>query len=80
MPAENASKSMTKIALITGASRGLGRHIATALAAKGCDLVLVGRDKPRLLAAGRDIRAAVGSCDTSRRPGAAWAGANNRVA
>jgi NAD(P)-dependent dehydrogenase (short-subunit alcohol dehydrogenase family) len=62
-----------KLAVVTGASRGLGRHIATALAARGCDLVLVGRDKPRLLAAGRDIsdldpklRLSCLDCDLSR--------------
>lgn len=44
-----------KLAVVTGASRGLGRHIAGSLAASGCDLVLVGRDKSRLLDVAREI-------------------------
>src|SRR5438067_3962785 len=51
-------------ALITGASRGLGRAMAQAFAEAGADLVLVGRDadnlrqaKEELTALGRDVRA-----------------------
>jgi len=44
-------------ALITGASRGLGFAMARALAEAGADLVLVGRDRDSLDAAGRQLAA-----------------------
>ena len=34
-----------KTALVTGSSRGIGRGIALALAAEGCDVLLVGATK-----------------------------------
>lgn len=40
MNTENAAKSTTKIALVTGASRGLGRNTALSLARKGVDLII----------------------------------------
>ena len=45
-----------KIALVTGSSRGIGRGIALALAAEGCDVMLVGRDRAAL----DDTAAAIG--------------------
>ena len=42
---------MTPTALITGASRGLGRALATTLNARGWRLVVDGRDTDRLAAA-----------------------------
>jgi 3-oxoacyl-[acyl-carrier protein] reductase len=37
-----------KVALITGASSGIGRHFANVLAKHGAHVVLVGRDQERL--------------------------------
>lgn len=59
-----------KVALVTGASSGIGRSTAFALAEKGCDLVLVGRDRERLAKTKADIlqkgvRALAAVCDVS---------------
>jgi NAD(P)-dependent dehydrogenase (short-subunit alcohol dehydrogenase family) len=40
MAAENTNNSITKIALVTGGSRGLGRNTALSLARKGVDVVI----------------------------------------
>src|SRR5271165_5174761 len=66
-----------KIALVTGSSRGIGRGVALALAAEGCDLMLTGRDLPALEDAAKAIRglsrrAAVSVLDL-REPAAAAA-------
>ena len=42
-------------ALVTGASRGIGRALALGLAARGCRLTLVARDRPGLEAVGVEI-------------------------
>jgi gluconate 5-dehydrogenase len=42
-------------ALITGASRGLGRAVAQAFAEAGADLVLIGRDEANLRTAEREL-------------------------
>src|SRR5271169_3867526 len=47
---------MGKVALVTGSSRGIGRGVAMALAAEGCDVMLNGRDKPALDEAAAAIR------------------------
>ncbi len=44
-----------KIALVTGASRGIGRAIALALADEGCDVALVARGAERLQEAAREV-------------------------
>lgn len=44
-----------KVALITGASRGIGLAIARALAAQGCELILTGRNLSPLEKARREL-------------------------
>ena len=44
-----------RLALITGANRGIGLAIARALAREGCDLVITGRDARALRKAGREL-------------------------
>ncbi len=45
-----------KRALVTGGNKGIGRACADALAAEGCDLVLVARDAPALETAAQQVR------------------------
>jgi len=46
-----------KIALVAGASRGLGRACASALAAEGAELIVASRDEKTLEAAAQSLRA-----------------------
>ena len=48
------------VALITGASRGIGRHIALALAGRGVNLVLAARSQDGLDAVADEVRSATG--------------------
>jgi short-subunit dehydrogenase len=48
------------VALITGASRGIGRHVSLALARRGMDLVLAARSQDGLDAVAAEVRAATG--------------------
>jgi meso-butanediol dehydrogenase/(S,S)-butanediol dehydrogenase/diacetyl reductase len=62
-----------KTALITGASRGIGRAIADAYAAEGANLVLNARDATKLAAVAREIAQTYGvavhtaACDVTDR-------------
>lgn len=46
-----------KVAVITGASRGIGKGIAFGLAAEGCQLVICARNPEQLEAAAAEVRA-----------------------
>ncbi len=46
-----------RVAFVTGASRGIGKSIATALAAEGVSVGLFGRDLPRCNAVAQELRA-----------------------
>jgi NAD(P)-dependent dehydrogenase (short-subunit alcohol dehydrogenase family) len=46
------------VALITGATRGIGLAIARALAAEGCNLILTGRDEKALNKVSRELASA----------------------
>src|SRR5205814_3959229 len=47
-----------RVAIVTGASRGIGRQVAVDLAAEGCNVLLCGRDKAALADASDAVRAA----------------------
>ena len=56
-----ATRPLTgRIALITGASRGLGRAMALALGADGATVALVARDRAKLLSVREEVEAAQG--------------------
>ena len=46
-----------KIAVVTGGSRGMGRHIAAALHGAGASVAITGRDKATLAAAAKAVGA-----------------------
>jgi len=56
MPKRQTHSSLAgKVALITGASRGIGLAIARALATQGCHLLITGRNLPQLEKASREL-------------------------
>ena len=56
-------KLQGRTALVTGASRGLGKAMALALAEAGARVALVSRDESRLMEVAAQIRAAGGTAD-----------------
>jgi NAD(P)-dependent dehydrogenase (short-subunit alcohol dehydrogenase family) len=57
-------KTLTnKTALVTGASKGLGKAMAVALAAEGASVALVSRDEAKLNAVAAEIRSAGGRAE-----------------
>ena len=69
-----------KVALVTGASRGIGNRIALALAAEGADLCICGRTEETLESAAEELRKAGGDVETFVGDITATEGANAFVA
>jgi NAD(P)-dependent dehydrogenase (short-subunit alcohol dehydrogenase family) len=61
--ANNPGKLSGKVALITGASRGIGKAIALAYAGEGAKVFICARKPTELARAAREIRAAGGEVD-----------------
>jgi NAD(P)-dependent dehydrogenase (short-subunit alcohol dehydrogenase family) len=66
---ENKQSSLRgRVALVTGATRGIGFSIARALASEGCDLIICGRDTAQLAKvetdlSGKRVRVLAQGCD-----------------
>lgn len=59
---ENSFSLAGRVALVTGASKGIGRSIALAMAGAGADVGVTGRDESGLESLAADIGAAGGRC------------------
>lgn len=82
---DTATELAGRVALVTGASRGIGRGIALELAAAGCDVMLTARDGAALGEVAAKVRrlgrkAAIHACDlTAKAEPAALAAALTRA-
>jgi NAD(P)-dependent dehydrogenase (short-subunit alcohol dehydrogenase family) len=54
-PISKARRLRGQVALVTGATRGIGEAIARALADEGCHLIITGRDEAALKRVGREL-------------------------
>ena len=54
-PKKQSGRLAGKLALVTGASRGIGLAIARDLAREGCDLIITGREQRALTKASREL-------------------------
>ncbi len=58
MPQKTTQPLRNQVALVTGATRGIGLAIARGLAVEGCNLVLTGRDEQALRRVSRELKSA----------------------